>query len=196
MNAQRSRGETHQRHARAVVLMSGGVDSAAAALISREHGLAVSALFVDYGQPAAEVERAYSAALATAFEIDWREVSVTGLACPDEGEVAGRNALLIAVAQNVLSGAGCLVLGIHGGTGYPDCTEDFLVAQQAQLDAQTGGAVRLVCPFVAWSKVDVLSLARDLGVRPDRTYSCERGAQPPCGKCRSCIDRRDWSASA
>lgn len=169
------------------VLLSGGVDSALVASLLTESGRTVSALFVDYGQPASRAERAASTAVAAHLGLVWREVGVVGLVVPASGEIAGRNDLLLATAAAAAPGCD-VALGVHAGTGYADCSPAHRDAWQALLDRQHGGTVRLLAPLIDLGKPEVLALALDSGVPYGLTHSCEAG-DVACGRCRSCRDR-------
>ena len=177
------------RHTRDVILLSGGLDSAC--LLHEAHCLPApaEALFIDYGQAAAAREREASQALAQATHAQWREIRVQA----DQvftGEIIGRNAFLVHAALLALQPAQplCLYLGIHSGTGYRDCTPEFVSLIQESLDFHTGGQVRLVAPFLNWVKGTVFDRALELAVPLHLTYSCER-SPTPCRSCRSCLDR-------
>jgi 7-cyano-7-deazaguanine synthase len=174
--------------AEAVILLSGGVDSAALAALAKNQGLRASALFVGYGQAAHTAERAASRALAEMYGLPWRELQVEGVRF-GHGEIRGRNAFLVHVALLTLDVASCVVyLGIHAGTGYRDCSPDFVGLVQSSLDFHTGGQVRLAAPLLEAHKADVYAFAASLGVPFELTYSCEAGPTP-CGMCASCRDR-------
>jgi len=174
-------------HRRCCVLLSGGIDSALVALLLQREGWAVRAFWVDYGQPAAVAERRASRAIAGRFELEWQERSVSGLMVPPEGEVPGRNDLLVAVAHaSALSTS--IAIGIHAGTPYPDCSREWISAWQTVLDVQHGGVVALLAPLAELQKPQVLALARQHLVPFGLTHSCERGSVP-CGSCLSCRDR-------
>jgi 7-cyano-7-deazaguanine synthase len=172
-----------------LILLSGGIDSACLLADCVVQGQSPSALFVDYGQPAAEIERNCSAEIASRYGAPWAAVQVGGLEVRD-GEIPGRNALLAHLALTHLGNmrASCIYLAIHAGTPYRDCTPEFVEETQRSLDFQSGGSVRLVAPYLAWPKQLVVEHAIELGLPLELTYSCERGANP-CGECPSCIDR-------
>lgn len=179
-----------------LILLSGGIDSACllADRIAKER--APSALYVDYGQPVAAIERDCSAAIASRYGIPWAVLQVGGLEVRD-GEIPGRNALLAHLALTHVGSrpASCIYLAIHAGTPYRDCTPEFVEETQRSLDFQSGGAARLIAPYVSWSKEMIVERARELQLPLDLTHSCERTADP-CGECTSCIDRRALLASA
>jgi 7-cyano-7-deazaguanine synthase len=181
---------------RELVLLSGGIDSTCllADCATRNNDLA--ALFIDYGQPVATIERRASLALAEHFDVRWSEITIGGLT-PPPGEIAGRNALLAHLALTWLGNTepAVIQLGIHAGTNYRDCTPEFVAETQRSLDFQSLGEVRLLAPFVTWPKKLILTRALELGVPIEMTFSCER-ANSPCGECLSCIDRRELLARA
>ncbi|HEY5708129.1 MAG TPA: 7-cyano-7-deazaguanine synthase [Solirubrobacterales bacterium] len=172
-----------------LILLSGGIDSACLLAECDAKSLDPAALFVDYGQAVADKERSCSESLAAHFDIHWSAIELTGLVIP-KGEILGRNALLAHLALTYLGhqNASCIYLGIHAGTPYRDCTPGFIEETQRSLDFQSGGAIRLVAPYLTWPKQLIIEHAEELGVPIELTHSCERSARP-CGKCPSCLDR-------
>jgi 7-cyano-7-deazaguanine synthase len=176
------------------VLLSGGVDSALVASLLLGDGWLVRALWVDYGQPAAPAERMASRALAVHYALEWQEAAVGGLMVPPEGEIPGRNDLLVAAAHARAPGWS-VAIGVHTEAPYPDCSREWLGAWQSVLDVQHHGVVALLAPLAGLSKPEVLALAHELQVPMTLTYSCERGPSP-CGQCLSCRDRHNDHAGA
>jgi 7-cyano-7-deazaguanine synthase len=178
-----------------LILLSGGMDSACVLAERRNSTDRISALYVGYGQAAAEAERASSRLIADHYQVSWAELSVHGLVVPS-GEIPGRNALLIHLAVAHLGSVhpSCIHLGIHGGTPYRDCSPTFLKEVQRSLDYQTGGGCQLVAPFLRWNKGQVLHRAVELDVPLHMTHSCEC-SKSPCGNCASCKDREAALAS-
>lgn len=172
-----------------LVLLSGGIDSACLLADPTVHDGTSAALFVDYGQPVAQTEHECSARIASHYSAPWASIEINGLRV-EHGEIPGRNALLAHLALTHLGapGSACIYLAIHAGTPYRDCTAQFIEETQRSLDFQSGGAVRLVAPYVAWPKQQLIEHALQLGVPLELTHSCERSTAP-CGECLSCIDR-------
>lgn len=168
------------------VLVSGGLDSATALASLRDRDLTPTSLFIDYGQPARIEERAAAERIADRFGVAHRSVEIDGLPVPD-GEIPGRNALLVLTAMMAAPAPQAIVLGVHEGTEYWDCSREFIGRIQGLLDGYAAGAVQLLAPFAALSKPAVYVLAKELGVDVGLTYSCER-AGGPCGACLSCKD--------
>ncbi len=168
------------------VLLSGGLDSATALASLRERDLTPTSLFIDYGQPARIEERTAAERIADRFGVAHRSVTIDGL--PEtHGEILGRNALLVLTATMAAPAPQAIVLGVHEGTEYWDCSREFVGRMQSLLNGYAAGAVQLLAPFSALSKPAVYVLAKKLGVDISLTYSCER-ADGPCGTCLSCKD--------
>ncbi len=179
-----------------IVLLSGGVDSASLLALCAEQTVYAEALFVDYGQRAAEPERAAAVTIAKAYDVTLRYVSAQIGSIP-EGEILGRNALLVHLAlATAPPGATTIMIGIHAGTTYRDCSPVFVEVMQASLDLHRDGTVQIAAPFVTWAKHEVYAYARASDVPLDFTYSCEAGTVPACGTCLSCQDRKLLDACA
>lgn len=171
-----------------LVLCSGGLDSTTIATDLVAENEQVELCFVDYGQPATAAECRSVTATAKRLGVGLCVLSVDGLAIPRAGEIAARNLTLIALAAAARPTAPMIVIGIHSGTGYRDCSPAFVELMQEVLDFHSDGRCRLVAPFLTWSKPDVVALAVKLGVPIGLTHSCE-AANEPCGECQSCRDR-------
>jgi 7-cyano-7-deazaguanine synthase len=179
-----------------LVLLSGGLDSTAVLHFYLSERRPVIAMFVDYGQAAAEQERRASQAVCRRCGVSLLQRVVSGAVIKGQGEIPMRNAFLLALAAmerpDTVWG---VATGIHAGTAYADCSEGFaaLMQQIARFDNRP---VDVLNPFLAWTKHDVLSYCEANDVPTALTYSCERGQVPPCGSCLSCRDRKDFDARA
>ncbi len=201
---------------KAVVLLSGGLDSATTAAIAKRDGYEVIALTFRYGQRhEKELEAAKQVAQALGirehYTIDvnlaqWGGSSLTdvSMTLPQEGVqagiipstyVPGRNTVFIAIALSLAEAkqAEAIYLGINAVdySGYPDCRPEYLQAYQtlANLSSKVGiegKAPRLVAPLVRDSKVDIVRRAVSLGVPIAETWSCYQGGEEACGLCDSC----------
>jgi len=174
------------------VLLSGGVDSMLCAHFVRSKGYITQGLFVDYGQPAARNER--DAAEALSRNLGLRPLlSLTARRATEfpGGEIIGRNAFLIFSAM-MLAGInrGLLVIGVHSGTPYYDCSLGFMRRIADLVSEYTDGGLQLIAPLLEWEKPAILTYAKEQNLPLAFTYSCEAGASPPCGECLSCRDRR------
>ena len=176
-----------------LVLASGGVDSSTLLWLCAEQGIVPHALFVDYGQAAAHSEGAAVARLSDRLRAPWRHVRYSGSKF-GAGEIRGRNAYLLHTAlMEFPAPSGVVVLGIHAGTGYEDCSPEFIDAMERSYQLHTGGAITIAAPFLHWTKQQVYGLATLLNVPLEETYSCE-AANSPCNQCRSCLDRQSLPA--
>ena len=201
---------------KAVVLLSGGLDSATVAAQAQVDGYDVIALSLFYGQRH-ERELEAAKAIVQALKIQehhlldvnlsqWGGSSLTDstMAVPIDGTtsnvipstyVPGRNTVFISIALSLAEAkqAEAIYLGINAVdySGYPDCRPEYLAAFQtlAQLSSKAGiegHAPRLVAPLVLDSKVDIVHRAVRLGVPIALTWSCYQGGVVPCGVCDSC----------
>jgi len=210
---------------RAVVLVSGGMDSAVVLALARERGLECHALTVSYGQrhgselAAAAVNAAALGAVAhKVVNVDLRSIGGSALtadiAVPEAGGpgipvtyVPARNTIMLSVA---LGWAEVLdAHEIHCGvnavdySGYPDCRPEFIAAfeQLARLATKAGvegRPLRVVAPLMRMSKADIAREGMRLGVDFSRTVSCYQ-ADPEgraCGHCDACRLRAQGFADA
>lgn len=176
---------------KAVVLMSGGIDSAACAYHLVEQGHAVEGLFVDYKHLAREYESRAAKAMARNLAIPLRVMSVNGIEFSNTGEIIGRNAFFLATALFATKGQiELLGIGIHSGSPYYDCSEQFIRGITKLVKEHTDGRVSIIVPFANWSKMDIYKYFLSVGLPIRQTYSCEMGTEPVCGICASCHDRR------
>ncbi len=201
---------------KAVVLLSGGLDSATAAAQAIADGYTPIALSFRYGQrhnrelqAAQQIAQHLGIAEHQIIDVNlaqWGGSSLTdrNQNLPQDGVqpneipstyVPGRNTVFIAIALSLAEArnANAVYLGINAVdySGYPDCRPDYLSAFQrlAELSSKVGlegHAPQLVAPLVMDSKVDIVKRAVQLGVPIPETWSCYQGGDQPCGRCDSC----------
>jgi 7-cyano-7-deazaguanine synthase len=199
----------------AIVLLSGGLDSATCLLLAREEGFETRALSFDYGQRhAIELERAR--AIAARYGV--REHRVVRLDFPGRGAsaltdpslpvprqalgrdpipityVPARNTLFLshAVAWAEVLGASDIFIGANAldYSGYPDCRPEFLEAFERVANVGTragveGRAFRIRAPLARMTKAEIVTRAAALGLDMALTTSCYEPG--PCGEpCRTC----------
>ena len=169
------------------VLLSGGVDSAVTMAFLQRAGWNVEAVFIDFGQPPAEHERAASRQVAERLGAPWEALTVGGLDVVPFVAMPGRNDLLIALAA-AAKPTSHLAVGVHAGTGYIDCSVPYVGAWRSLYDLEYGGERQFLAPLVEFNKADVLRLAVEFELPLELTWSCE-AANGPCGTCPSCRDR-------
>ena len=205
---------------RAVVLLSGGLDSATALAWARARGHDCYALSVAYGQrhsaelaAAARVAQSLGVREHRVMHVDLgalggSALTDTGIAVPEvPGNgipvtyVPARNTVLLSLAlawAEVLA-ARHLVLGVNAVdySGYPDCRPEFIaafeqLAQVATRAAVDGQALQLHAPLLHWSKERIIREGLRLGVDYALTVSCYQADAHgrACGRCDSCRLRR------
>jgi 7-cyano-7-deazaguanine synthase len=106
-----------------------------------------------------------------------------------------RNAIMLAVATGLAESRGAegLVIAAHGGDHaiYPDCREEFMRAMGDAMRLGTYAEVKLLRPFIAMTKAEIAAAGAKLGVDFGRTWSCYKGGDVHCGKCGTCVERRE-----
>ena len=95
-------------------------------------------------------------------------------------------------------GAQALVIAAHGGDHaiYPDCREDFMRAMGDTMRLGTYAGVQLLRPFISLDKARIATEGNRLGVDFSRTWSCYKGGERHCGRCGTCVERREAFALA
>ena len=187
---------------KAVVLLSGGLDSCTAAAEARAEGFALYALTVQYGQRhARELESARAVAKALGVErhlelaIDLRAIGGSSLttdeAVPLDRDlgatdipstyVPARNTILLSLALGwaEVVGARDIVIGVNAldYSGYPDCRPEFIAAFERLADLATragveGGRFRIRTPLITLGKADIVRRGLALGLDYGLTFSC------------------------
>jgi 7-cyano-7-deazaguanine synthase len=205
---------------RAVVLLSGGLDSATALAIARERGFACHALSVDYGQRhAAELDAARRVARAGgAREHRIMRVDLAGIGgsaltdhaiavpeSPSEGipitYVPARNTIMLALALAWVEvlGARDVFIGVNvlDSSGYPDCRPEFIesfgrLAALATRAGVEGNPCRIHTPLISLTKAEIIREGTRLGVDYGQTVSCYQADEEgrACGRCDACRLRR------
>jgi 7-cyano-7-deazaguanine synthase len=111
-----------------------------------------------------------------------------------------RNAIMLSIAAGFAESTGAqgLVIAAHGGDHaiYPDCREDFMRAMGDAMRLGTYAGIQLLRPFIAMNKGEIAALGGRLGVDFARTWSCYKGGAVHCGKCGTCVERREAFAEA
>jgi 7-cyano-7-deazaguanine synthase len=207
---------TTSKRSRAVVLLSGGMDSCVcAALAAREHETA--AVHVSYGQRTEERERQSFLAICQRLRIHDKLMvrndalrAIGGSALTDDAidvpaaeeightvpvtYVPFRNAhfLAVAVSWAEVLGAERVYIGAvePDSSGYPDCRPAYYKAFNEVVKAGTKeGLIEIVTPLIAMRKTDIVRLGLELGAPFDLTWSCYSREDQACGVCDSCVLR-------
>lgn len=205
---------------RAVVLLSGGLDSATCLAIAQEQGFATYGLSFDYGQrhrvelkSAARLARAAALADYKVIPVDMRGIGGSALTdssidVPETLEagipvtyVPARNTVFLAYAlgwAEVLS-ADAIFIGVNAldYSGYPDCRPEFVRAFQDLANLATkrgveGHPINIETPLIHMTKAEIIKQGTALGVDYSRTVSCYQADSKgrACGRCDSCRLRK------
>jgi 7-cyano-7-deazaguanine synthase len=200
----------------AIIVLSGGMDSAV--LLSHElsKGQRVAALSFDYGSKHNHCELPMAREICLRLGVEHRVVALpfinelftssllrSGEAVPEGAYDADsmkstvvpfRNGILIAIAVGYAEsvGAARVLIGSHSGDHhiYPDCRPEFNAAMNKAARLGTGDAVRVDFPFAAMNKREIGDLGRALGVDFVRTWTCYKGGELHCGICGACDERK------
>jgi 7-cyano-7-deazaguanine synthase len=204
---------THPR--KAVILVSGGMDSAVTLAIAKQQGYQIHALSVAYGQrhsseleAAARVAHRLGAVEHKTVHVDLRSIGGSALTAdidvPEEGGegipvtyVPARNTIMLSIALGwaEVLGSNDIWCGVNAVdySGYPDCRPAFIESFEKLANVATkagveGAGIRIHAPLMAMSKADIAREGQRLGVDFTATVSCyQADAQGrACGHCDAC----------
>lgn len=106
-----------------------------------------------------------------------------------------RNGIMLAIACGIAVSNGLkhVMMSNHSGDHaiYPDCRQEFVDAMTAAMTAGTYEHIDLVAPYTAISKTDIARIGKRLGIDYATTYSCYKGGEHHCGKCGTCVERKE-----
>lgn len=177
--------------AKSLVLFSGGLDSTTCVHFLQSQNFSVTGLFVDFGQLSATMERRAIQKVREHLRISVETIKIDGFNAQTSGELPNRNLLLLSAALFFAGRSSCVIaMGIHAGTTYYDCSQEFLDSVNTLAKAQSDGRISVTAPFASWSKRDIYDYASHRNLPIGETYSCEQGTSPVCGICASCRDRK------
>ena len=201
-----------------IVICSGGLDSVSLAHRVAAEQTLIGLLSFDYGQRHRK-ELDYAAACAIRLEVPHQIIDIrpigshlTGSALTDNIDVPdghyaeetmkatvvpNRNAIMLAIAFGLAAAqkADAVAVAVHGGDHfiYPDCRPGFIDAFQAMQDAALDGyaSVRLQAPYVNATKADIVTDGEKHRTPFAETWSCYKGGLRHCGRCGTCVERRE-----
>ena len=200
-----------------VVLCSGGMDSVTALYWARQHHEVRAVLSFDYGakhnhreipfavEHANRLGAPHQAILLDFIGQYFNSDLLQGGGEIPEGHYADenmrrtvvpfRNGIMLAAAAGFAESIAAkgLVIAAHTGdhTIYPDCREDFMQAMGAAMRLGTYAGVELLRPFIVMTKGGIAATGARLGVDFAHTWSCYKGGAIHCGKCGTCVERRE-----
>lgn len=215
----KSQNKKNTKRSKAIVLLSGGVDSSTLLYWAKRKYQCVALTF-DYGQKHKK-EIASAKKIAQTAQCPWMHIplkfphlrsSLTShaLHIPDGRKnydqkksipstyVPGRNTFFLSYALSIAESDGINFIFIGANavdfSGYPDCRPDYIrafenVARLGTKAGREGNPIRVQAPLINKTKAEIIRLGLRLGVPYGLTWSCYRGGKKPCGRCEACIIR-------
>jgi 7-cyano-7-deazaguanine synthase len=202
---------------KAIVLVSGGLDSVCALYEAAANYEIVAGLSFDYGAKHNHREIPFAAhhcqRLGVRHEIirldfigeHFRSALLqTGPSIPDahyealamkQTIVPFRNGIFLAAAAGFAEsvGANAIVIAAHAGDHaiFPDCRAEFMDAMSAAIRLGTDSGVEILRPFIRLTKTQIVQRGQELGVNLAETWTCYKGGEHHCGTCGACVERRE-----
>ena len=106
-----------------------------------------------------------------------------------------RNGIMLSIAAGLAESyeLDAIMLANHSGDHaiYPDCRPEFIDGMAAAVKAGTYNGVKVISPYCNMTKRDIALRGRELGVDYSLTYSCYKGGEKHCGKCGTCVERKE-----
>ncbi len=198
-----------------VIIISGGMDSTTL-LYDMQERIALGLSF-DYGSNHNEREIAFAKlhcerlgvrhiVIRLGFMHDYFKSSLlSGADAIPEGHYADdnmrstvvpfRNGIMLAIAAGIAESEGLkyVMMANHGGDHaiYPDCRPEFVNAMSAATKAGTYPGIEVLAPYTGLTKTDIALRGKQLGIDYAETWSCYKGGERHCGKCGTCVERRE-----
>ncbi|MFA4966960.1 MAG: 7-cyano-7-deazaguanine synthase QueC [Candidatus Margulisiibacteriota bacterium] len=201
---------------KAVVLLSGGLDSTTTLYYAKKKGYKCFALIFDYGQRHKRELRS-AVAVAKRAKVPYQILKINlpwkGSALLDKSikvpisrsikemskkipptYVPARNTIFLSFALSYAEAIGAKAIFIGANaidfSGYPDCRPSFYRAYQKVIEEGTKAKkIRIITPLIKMTKEQIIRLGLKLGAPLDLTWSCYKGGSKPCGVCDSCLLR-------
>lgn len=198
-----------------LIIVSGGMDSITL-LHYRKEQISLAVTF-DYGSNHNRRETEYAAYHCKSLDIEhiviplsfihdyFKSSLLQGADAIPEGHytaenmkstvVPFRNGIMLAVACGIAESRGLdrVLIANHNGDHaiYPDCRENFIAAMGKAMEAGTYEHISIDAPFTDISKTDIALIGKRLGIDYSKTYSCYKGGEKHCGKCGTCVERKE-----
>lgn len=202
---------------KSVVLVSGGMDSVTALYHAVEALDVVACISFDYGSKHNACELPFAASHCQGLGIRHDVILLnfindlfrsdllqSGGEIPEghyeeqtmqQTVVPFRNGIMLSIAAGYAEsvGASALVIAAHSGDHaiYPDCRESFMSSMAEAVRQGTYANISLLRPFIEFTKSQIAARGIELGVDFSRTWSCYKGDSIHCGKCGTCVERRE-----
>ncbi|WP_298640257.1 7-cyano-7-deazaguanine synthase QueC [uncultured Prevotella sp.] len=106
-----------------------------------------------------------------------------------------RNGIMLAIAAGIAESNGLdhVMIANHGGDHaiYPDCRPEFISAMSSATSAGSYNGVTVIAPYTSITKGDIARKGKELGIDYTETWSCYKGGDKHCGKCGTCVERKE-----
>ena len=106
-----------------------------------------------------------------------------------------RNGIMLSIAAGIAESRGLkyVMMANHGGdhTIYPDCRQEFVNAMSEATKAGTFPGIEILAPYTGITKADIARRGKALGIDYSKTWSCYKGGEHHCGKCGTCMERKE-----
>lgn len=106
-----------------------------------------------------------------------------------------RNGIMLSIAAGIAESRGLkyVMMANHGGdhTIYPDCRAEFVDAMSEATKAGTFPGIEILAPYTNITKADIARKGKELGIDYSKTWSCYKGEDVHCGKCGTCVERKE-----
>lgn len=205
-----------------LISLSGGLDSTTLLYYLINKGAKVEAISFNYGSKHNNIEIEYAKKICKKLNINHRIIKLdfinehfksdllqNGGVIPEghyQAEnmkstvVPFRNGIFLSISAGIAESCGCefIALASHSGDHaiYPDCRTTFTKAMFEAIKYGTEKEIYLIAPFNKITKTDIVKLGNELNVDFSLTYSCYNGREKHCGKCGTCIERKEAFAEA
>lgn len=205
-----------------IVLLSGGMDSTTLLYQMHHEQEVVGALSFHYGSKHNHKEIPYAEYHAQKLEIPHEVIPLgfiaehfssgllkTGGEIPEghyeeesmvQTVVPFRNGIMMSIAAGFAEsvGAEAVAIAAHAGDHavYPDCRKPFMSAMQSAMEEGTYARIQVLSPYVGVRKEDIALEGKKWGVEFKQTWSCYKGGEYHCGKCGTCVERKEAFALA
>jgi 7-cyano-7-deazaguanine synthase len=212
-----NKNNKHKKNKKAVILLSGGLDSTTTLFLAQKDGFECYCLIFDYGQRHSKevlVAKNIAEICKVKYEIVKLDFPWKGSSLIDSNQsiptnrniddtipttyVPGRNIIFLSIATSYAEviGAEKIFIGANSVdySGYPDCRPEFLESMQKSINLGTkqgtqNTGIKIETPLLSLSKKEIVLLGKKLGVPFEKTWSCYNGGVEPCGVCDSCVLR-------
>jgi 7-cyano-7-deazaguanine synthase len=198
----------------AVIVLSGGMDSVT--LLYEQQARIALAITFDYGSNHNQREAMYAKQHCQLLGIEhlliplefmsryFKSSLLEGADAIPEGDyddtnmkstvVPFRNGIMLSIACGIAESRGLTKVMIANHFGdhaiYPDCRAEFIRPMSEAMRAGTYVGVEILAPYTGISKTDIALIGKRLGVDYSQTYSCYKGGELHCGKCGTCVERK------